>query len=282
MSGYPNNNTAANENIQQQDQSDQLPITALINGVPLPAPSQVQPGADAQLGGQLDSVEYISSSRPPVGPLDLPSDDMANASPPAHLSHPPIQAQHGSTPQNDINKQSMGTQTEQQNNSPIVHVASEEAVAAARSAKAVDAADAAAQSRRGRRRSSLAVLADKFRDKPWSRSHSRGRDKSGEKDEFTQPLPRSRSNSSFGRRLSLTFSRHAHDEDEEEHAAAAGPYKAAKLAQQEYMAKIRAEQERLGITHNVDGLPIPQQDQGQRRRSSVTHLLGLDKPLLSR
>ncbi|KAF9329267.1 hypothetical protein BG006_007635 [Podila minutissima] len=134
-----------------------------------------------------------------------------------------------------------------------VHIASAEVIAAATAANTANAADAEA---RGRRRSSLAILADKFR--PSSRSRSQGEERSP----------------SLTRRLSRTLSRTADDE------GPTGPYADVKQAQQEYIAKLRAEQEKHHITTNVDGLPIPPPQ--QRRRSSLVHVLGLDKPLLSR
>ncbi|KAG0301311.1 hypothetical protein BGZ97_002834, partial [Linnemannia gamsii] len=119
-----------------------------------------------------------------------------------------------------------------------VHVASAGAVAAAQAAQAADAAT------RGRRRSSLAVLADKIRSSTRSRSRS----------------------PSLSRRLSRTISRHSFDDDEDD--SVGGPYRDVKIAQQEHLAKLRAEQEKKGITHNADGIPIPPAPERQRRRSS--------------
>ncbi|KAF9927761.1 hypothetical protein FBU30_002878 [Linnemannia zychae] len=56
-----------------------------------------------------------------------------------------------------------------------------------------------------------------------------------------------------------------------------GAYAEVAKAQFLFMEKLREEQERRRITHNVDGLPLP-----PRRQTSLNHILGLDKPLLSR
>ncbi|KAF9979491.1 hypothetical protein BGZ75_009624 [Mortierella antarctica] len=266
-----------------------------------PASPQPVPGSDALTGGQLDSVQHASASRPLVGPFDaepsqqpplppqhpfssantsgvssftasqIPSSGgtLEAAQSTAPLPPPPsIHLQREASAQgNDLPRSSqgmMGTAGSGNNNSMSptasstspetpnkVHIASEGAIAAAQANQAATA--------RGRRRSSLAVLVDKIKSASRSRSRS----------------------TSLSRRLSRTLSRHSLDEEEEE-AAAGGPYKDVKLAQKEYLAKLRAEQERMGITHNADGLPIPQPEERQRRRSSVSHILGLDKPLLSR
>ncbi|KAF9952715.1 hypothetical protein BGZ72_005981 [Mortierella alpina] len=272
-----------------------------------PSPQPV-PGSDALLGGQLDSVQHASASRPLVGPFDpVPSQPQSQqqlhsadtstqfsgmhfapgtghtsgvssstasqipSSGGAPLPPPSIHLQREASAQgNDLprSNQGLGTGTSTSSNSssggmnptsssaspetPKVHIASDGAIAAAQANQAATA--------RGRRRSSLAVLVDKIKSASRSRSRS----------------------TSLSRRLSRTLSRHSLDEEEEEAAAVGGPYKDVKLAQQEYLAKLRAEQERMGITHNADGIPIPQPEERQRRRSSVGHILGLDKPLLSR
>jgi hypothetical protein len=51
-------------------------------------------------------------------------------------------------------------------------------------------------------------------------------------------------------------------------------------AQNLFMEKLREEQERKHIRHNVDGLPLPSPP--IRRQTSLSHILGIDKPLLSR
>ncbi|KAF9376290.1 hypothetical protein CPB97_010903 [Podila verticillata] len=229
-------------------------------------------GAQAELlPATLDTIGYASASRPPVGPFDPPTqasvppmiqiqreDSMrGHPTPPPTGQYNPGQtvAYDPQTPHHDggnINMASSSTNTTTTTTNTTdaphkIHIASAEAVAAA------NAADAQT---RGRRRSSLAVLAGKLRS--MSRSRSRGDSRSP----------------STSRRLSRTLS---NEEDEEP----AGPYADVKQAQQAYITKLRAEQERDHITTNADGLPIPPQQQ-QRRRSSVARVLGLDKPLLSR
>ncbi|KAF9108237.1 hypothetical protein BGX29_002380 [Mortierella sp. GBA35] len=207
---------------------------------------------------ELDSVQHASASREPVGPFD-----------PAEPPVPPtIFLQREASMRHDQETPATTTTTTTNSTStPIgvasaftggapqvaphkVHVASSGAVAAAAAAQAADA------STLGRRRSSRAVLADKIRS---STSRSRS--------------------PSLSRRLSRTIPRHSF-EDEDDNAG--GPYKDVRIAQQEHLVKLRSQQERDGITHNVDGLPIPSPPERQRRRSSASHILGLDKPLLSR
>lgn len=198
--------------------------------------------------GELDTAQHASASRPPVGPFDPPAESTA-----ADPTAPPIIfLQREATMRHDY--ETPVTTTTKELYPHKVHVASADAVAAA-DAAAAQAADAAS---RGRRRSSLAVLADRIRSATRSRSRS----------------------PSLSHRLSRTFSRHSCENDEED--SVGGPYKDVKIAQQEHLAKLRAEQEKNGITHNVDGLPIPPSPEHQRRRSSVSHILGLDKPWLSR
>ncbi|KAG0285792.1 hypothetical protein BGZ96_010021 [Linnemannia gamsii] len=202
-------------------------------------------GAGAQVG-ELGTVQHASASRPPVGPFDPPAESIATDP----TAPPTIFIQREATMRHDHETPVTTTTTELFPQK--VHVASTDAVAAA---AAVQAADAAS---RGRRRSSLAVLADRIRSATRSRSRS----------------------PSLSNRLTRTISRHSCDDDEDDPVG--GPYRDVKIAQQEHLAKLRAEQEKNGITHNVDGLPIPPTPERQRRRSSVSHILGLDKPLLSR
>ncbi|KAF9189615.1 hypothetical protein BGZ51_009434 [Haplosporangium sp. Z 767] len=129
-------------------------------------------------------------------------------------------------------------------------------------------------------RSSLAAFADRLRSR--SRSHSRHRNATGD-------MPMSRTStqasaasvqsnaSSKSRSGSRSGSRKSSMEIE-------GPYADVLRAQTEFMEKLRAEQEKNGITHNADGIPIPSSNPSSRngsRRSSITHILGLDKPLLA-
>ncbi|KAF9284184.1 hypothetical protein BGZ68_004841 [Mortierella alpina] len=60
-----------------------------------------------------------------------------------------------------------------------------------------------------------------------------------------------------------------------------GPYADVSRAQAQHMERIREAERNLHRTHNADGLPLPQEN-GQRRRSSLAHILRLDKPLLAR
>ncbi|CAO3573981.1 unnamed protein product [Mortierella alpina] len=68
------------------------------------------------------------------------------------------------------------------------------------------------------------------------------------------------------------------DADGNEHK---GPYADVSRAQAQHMERIREAEKNLHRTHNVDGLPLPQEN-GQRRRSSLAHILRLDKPVLAR
>ncbi|CAO3570937.1 unnamed protein product [Mortierella alpina] len=121
-------------------------------------------------------------------------------------------------------------------------------------------------SRTQRRRSSLAALADRLR----SRSHSRTRSTSGQLE--------SGDGSASGR--------NSIDEDYQfkysnrRSSDFTGAYADVARAQALFMEKLREEQERKNIRQNADGIPIPQPM--HRRRSSVTQILGMDKPLLAR
>lgn len=225
----------------------------------LPAISEQQSATTSTSGttttkpGELDTVQRASASRPPVGPFDPP----AEATTTEPTAPPTIFLQREASMRHDQQTPAQTTTTTTTSSSTKdtpphkIHVASSSAVAAAATAQAADA------SSRGRRRSSLAILADKIRS---STSRSRS--------------------PSLSRRLSQTISRHSLEGGEDD--SVGGPYKDVKIAQQEHLAKLRAEQEKNGITHNIDGLPIPPAPERQRRRSSVSHILGLDKPLLSR
>ncbi|KAG0091764.1 hypothetical protein BGZ93_004626 [Podila epicladia] len=64
-----------------------------------------------------------------------------------------------------------------------------------------------------------------------------------------------------------------------------GPYADVSRSQAQYMERIREAERNLHLTHNKDGLPLPPEDvvdARQRRRSSVAHFFGFDKPLLAR
>ncbi|KAF9141536.1 hypothetical protein BGX30_004605 [Mortierella sp. GBA39] len=248
---------------QQQDQTIQQQHVAGNAGAPAQQSSISTASATntTTKPGELDTIQQASASRPLVGSFDPPAD--ATITEPA--VPPTIFLQREASMRHDQQTPAQTTTTTTTSSSTEatpphkIHVASSGAVAAAAAAQAADA------SFRGRRRSSLAILADKIRS-----STSRSRSSTS----------RSRS-SSLSRRLSRTISRHSFDGEEEEESVG-GPYRDVKIAQQEHLAKLRAEQEKNGITHNVDGLPIPPAPERQRRRSSVSHILGLDKPLLSR
>ncbi|KAF9179044.1 hypothetical protein BGZ51_008157 [Haplosporangium sp. Z 767] len=60
-----------------------------------------------------------------------------------------------------------------------------------------------------------------------------------------------------------------------------GPYADVSRAQAQHMERVREAERNLQLTHNVDGLPLPKENTSQRRRSSLAHILGLDKPLLA-
>ncbi|KAF9180337.1 hypothetical protein BGZ51_006052 [Haplosporangium sp. Z 767] len=248
---------------------------------------QPLPGTDAKIGGKLESVQQASAARPPTGPFDLPergshnvsgvTSTTASAIPDNTNMHPEQEAlMRGRSADRTFNNTFTATADEHldpamTSSCPTIsvvdvttphkiHIASDDAVKAAHAEHAADAAT------HGRRRSSFSAFVEKIRSVSRSRSRSRSPSKSR--------------SPSLSRRLSRSLSRHSLDEEEEEEEVS-GPYKEVKLAQREYLKNLRAEQERQGITHNVDGLPIPPPENRQRRHSSVGHILGLDKPLLS-
>ncbi|KAF9216302.1 hypothetical protein BGZ59_010265 [Podila verticillata] len=231
-----------------------------------------------RLPATLDTIEH---ARPPVRSCDPPTEASAppmiqiqredsmrgySTLPPTGQYNPrqtvPYDPQIPYLNGGNINMASSSTTTTTTTNAPPkIHTASAEVITAADAANDDDDDDDDDDAQtRGRRRSSLAILADKFLSA--SRSHSREASRS----------------SSISGRLSRTLSWTLSDEEENEPT---GPYANVKKAQDEYITKLRAEQERNHITTNADGLPIPPQQQ-HRRRSSVAHVLGFDKPLLSR
>ncbi|KAG0251707.1 hypothetical protein BG011_007434 [Mortierella polycephala] len=127
-------------------------------------------------------------------------------------------------------------------------------------------------------RSSLAAFADRLRSR--SRSHSRHRNATGDvpmSRTSTQASTTSVQSNASSKSRSGSRSRKSSMEIE-------GPYADVLRAQNEFMDKLRNEQEMNGVTHNADGIPIPQSNPTSRngsRRSSITHILGLDKPLLA-
>ncbi|KAG0362403.1 hypothetical protein BC939DRAFT_478164 [Gamsiella multidivaricata] len=125
-------------------------------------------------------------------------------------------------------------------------------------------------------RSSLAAFADRLRSR--SRSHSRQR--STEDDlSLDRTTTQSSVNSTSSRKSSKSRSGSRRSSIDEN-----APYADVIRAQEEFMEKLRDEQEKNHITHNADGIPIPPRKPSSRsssRRSSVSHALGLDKPMLA-
>ncbi|KAG0208538.1 hypothetical protein BGX28_000542 [Mortierella sp. GBA30] len=113
------------------------------------------------------------------------------------------------------------------------------------------------------RRSSLAAFAERFRSRSRSKSRSR------------VSMDGSNSNRSSLDGDEFKYSRRRSSET-------GGPYADVIVAQALFMDKLREEQAKNNITHNADGLPIPPPVANERRRSSVTKILGMDKPLLAR
>ncbi|KAF9124748.1 hypothetical protein BGW39_007930 [Mortierella sp. 14UC] len=109
------------------------------------------------------------------------------------------------------------------------------------------------------RRSSLAAFADRLRSRSRSKSRSRSQRNSLDGDEIPEEFEYSTRKSS-----DMT-----------------GEYGEIIRAQTVFMEKLRKEQAANGITHNVDGIPIPPPVNHQRRRSSLSQALGLEKPLLA-
>ncbi|KAF9959799.1 hypothetical protein BGZ72_008717 [Mortierella alpina] len=130
-------------------------------------------------------------------------------------------------------------------------------------------------------RISLAAFADRFRSR--SRSHSRQRN--------STDLPMDRTttgNSTFSVQSNASSKSRTGSRSGSRSRRTSvdnGPYADVVRAQQEFMDKLRDEQEKNGVTRNVDGLPLPPRSgpssRSGSRRSSVTHILGLDKPMLA-
>ncbi|KAF9918985.1 hypothetical protein BX616_003505 [Lobosporangium transversale] len=122
-------------------------------------------------------------------------------------------------------------------------------------------------------RNSLTAFAERIRSR--SSSRQRGADDlsmsrtSTQASAFSVKSTSSRKSSKSGSRSG----RNSLDND-------SSPYADVVRAQSEFMEKLRAEQEKNGVTHNADGIPIPPSRNGSRR-SSITHILGFDKPLLA-
>ncbi|KAF9086406.1 hypothetical protein BGX29_008696 [Mortierella sp. GBA35] len=110
------------------------------------------------------------------------------------------------------------------------------------------------------RRSSLSAFAERLRSRSRSKSRSRSQRNSLDgTDEIPEEFEYSTRKSS-----DMT-----------------GEYGDVIRAQTIFMEKLRKEQAANGITHNVDGIPIPPPVNHQRRRSSLSQVLGLEKPLLA-
>ncbi|KAF9398549.1 hypothetical protein BGZ94_005970 [Podila epigama] len=114
------------------------------------------------------------------------------------------------------------------------------------------------------RRNSLAALAERLRSR--SRSHSRTRSQNRNSIDFSIPEDSRPSIDSVSEDRPSTEPRFDYD--------------AIILAQHEFMERLRAEQLRNNVHTNIDGIPIPSPT--HRRRSSITQILGMDKPLLAR
>ncbi|KAF9131594.1 hypothetical protein BGW39_001585 [Mortierella sp. 14UC] len=102
---------------------------------------------------------------------------------------------------------------------------------------------------------------------------------------FLMPDPQP-NEASLGRRRSSAFTSLGFKTDAggNEHK---GPYAHVSRSQAEFMDRLREAERNLHLTHNADGLPLPkdnatQTGNGGRRRSSLAHILGFDKPLLAR
>ncbi|KAF9975064.1 hypothetical protein BGZ65_008437 [Modicella reniformis] len=108
---------------------------------------------------------------------------------------------------------------------------------------------------------SLSAFADRLR------SHSRSRSRSKNRNSLEVPDVDEVDEFKYTRRRSSEIG---------------GDYADVARAQALFMDKLREEQFRNHITHNVDGLPIPPPIERERRSSSLTRILGMDKPLLSR
>ncbi|KAF9115277.1 hypothetical protein BGX30_006370 [Mortierella sp. GBA39] len=88
----------------------------------------------------------------------------------------------------------------------------------------------------------------------------------------------------LGRRRSSAFTSLGYKTDTggDEHK---GPYADVSRSQAEHMDHIREAEKSLHLTHNKDGLPLPNDNTmqaGGKRRSSLAKILGFDKPPLAR
>ncbi|KAG0363506.1 hypothetical protein BG005_011449 [Podila minutissima] len=113
------------------------------------------------------------------------------------------------------------------------------------------------------RRNSLAAFAERLRSRSSSRSRSQNR--------HSLDASSGSNRDSFDESLENDPARKTSDSQFD--------YAAIIKAQHEFMERLRAEQLQKNIHTNVDGIPIPAHG---RRRSSLTQILGMDKPLLAR
>jgi len=96
--------------------------------------------------------------------------------------------------------------------------------------------------------------------------------------------PNGDGSANLGRRRSSAFTSLGFKTDAggDEHK---GPYADVSRSQAEHMDHVREAEKNLNLTHNKDGLPLPNDNTiqaGGRRRSSLAKILGFDKPLLAR
>jgi hypothetical protein len=142
-----------------------------------------------------------------------------------------------------------------------------------------DANNTPPTSEKKKQRNSLAAFAERLRSR--SRSHSRHR---GVPEELSMDRTATQSSTFSTRSTSSRMSSKSRSGSRARSSIdEAGPYADVARAQNEFMEKLREEQAKNGVTHNVDGLPIrsaPSSRNGSRR-SSVAQILGLDKPLLA-
>ncbi|KAI1317755.1 hypothetical protein EDD11_007929 [Mortierella claussenii] len=133
-------------------------------------------------------------------------------------------------------------------------------------------------------RNSLAAFAERLR----SRSRSQSRRRSASDDDLSLDRTSTKASATSVQSTSSRKSSKSRSGSRSGRSSldgGEGPYADVVRAQNEFMEKLRAEQEKNHVTHNADGIPIPPRpspgSRSSSRRSSVTHILGLDKPLLS-
>ncbi|KAF9351691.1 hypothetical protein BGX26_010353 [Mortierella sp. AD094] len=126
------------------------------------------------------------------------------------------------------------------------------------------------------KRNSFAAFVDKLRS-PSRRTSEDGNTIPIDRTTTQNSVASARSTSSrkSSKSRPLSWVRRASVEEQDENA----PYADVVRAQNEFMEKLRAEQEKNGVTHNADGIPYPRRNSS--RRSSVVQILGLDKPMLA-